>query len=82
MVVTVQNWSMQVGPFCTASTKEGQSMQLAGLLALTGYICLRLAVPEIMYLGQIYHMSTIDVYQTRGLQRIWKLYALFAMSLV
>ena len=56
--------------------KEGQSMQLAGLLALTGYICLRLAVPEIMYLGQIYHMSTIDVKYSRELERILKLYAL------
>ena len=70
---------MQVGPFCTA--KEGQRMQLAGLLALTGYICLRL-VPEIMYLGQIYHMSTIDVKYSRELERILKLYALLAISSV
>ena len=62
--------------------KEGQSMQLAGLLALTGYICLRLAVPEIMYLGQIYHMSTIDVKYSRELERILKLYALLAISSV
>ena len=57
-------------------------MQLAGLLALTGYVCLRLAVPEIMYLGQIYHMSTIDVKYSRELERILKLYALLAISSV
>ena len=45
------NKSVQFWLFCTVMTKEGQNSQVPWLPALTWNICLRFALPDIMYLG-------------------------------